>query len=529
MAKEILKRLSHLKSQRGIWDSHWQEIAERIYPSKDNFITIRTPGQKRNQQIYDATGALALTKFAAAMESMLTPRSQRWHRLRSSNPDINKDSDAKIWFEDATDILFANRYAPRTNFASQQHETYMSLGSFGTGALFIDDSMDSIRYKSIHLGEIYIEEDFQGIIDTVYREFELTARQAVQQFGKERLPEKIVERADTKPGDKFCFVHCVKPNDNLDETKADHRGMKFMSVYVSKEGAQVVREGGYHSFPYSMSRYVTSPGEIYGRSPAMLVLPDIKMVNEMSKTNIRAAQKQVDPPLLLTEDGILGGVNATPNAINYGGVDPRTGKANVIPLNTGANVGLGLEMEDQRRRVINDAFLVTLFQILVETPQMTATEVIERAREKGALLTPTVGRQQSESLGPMIEREMDILNRAGALPPMPDILLEAEGEYEIEYDAPLNRAQRSEEALGLFRTIEGMAPLAQINPEVMRRFNGDEILVGLAEINAMPTRWLKTDEQLAAEDEAAANAQQSQQLLEAAPVVADVVEKITAE
>lgn len=526
MGNHILKRAAELKAARGLWEAHWSEIAERILPHQNNFIFNRPAGDKRTEKIYDSTGALALTKFAAAMESMLTPRSQRWHRLTTSNPDLNEDMDVRLWFEDVTKILFSARYSPEANFASQQHEVYMGLGAFGTGCLFIDDLLgEGLRYRTIHLGEIFIEEDFQGRIDTVYRNFSLTARQAVQKFG-ERTPEKIRETAESKPATKFKFVHCVSPNKDIDVTKSDHRGMKFKSVYVAEEGATIVQEGGYHTFPYATSRYVTAPGEVYGRSPAMIVLPDIKMINEMSKTNIRAAQKSVDPPLLLTEDGILGGINMTPNAVNYGGVDSRTGKQNVVPLNTGARVDIGLEMENQRRTAINDAFLVTLFQILVETPQMTATEVLERAREKGALLTPTVGRQQSEALGPMIERELDILSRAGALPPMPDLLVEAEGEFEIEYDSPLNRAQRAEEAVGLFRTIEGMAPLAQTNPEVMRRFDGDEILKGLAEINGMPTKWLKEDERLAAEDEQAAQAQQAQQLLEAAPVAADVAQKL---
>ena len=153
----------------------------------------------------------------------------------------------------------------------------------------------------------------------------------------------------------------------------------------------------------------------------MIVLPDIKMLNEMSKTVIRAAHKTVDPPLLLHDDGVLGlsrggRPNLDPGALNVGGIDDQ-GRPKVLPLQTGARPDLGLELMEQRRKVINDAFLVTLFQILVEGPAMTATEVLERAKEKGALLAPTMGRQQSEALGPMIERELDILARVpGALP-----------------------------------------------------------------------------------------------------------------
>jgi len=524
MGEGIVKRVEQLKSQRGIWEQHWTEIAERILPSQNNFIFKQVPGSKRNETMYDATAALALIKFAAAMESMLTPRSQKWHRLTSSNQDLNRNRNVQLWFEEATRRLFSARYSPRSNYASQQHEVYMSLGAFGTGALFIDDGLEQgMRYKSIHLGEIFIEEDFQGRIDTVYRKFEFDTKQAIQKFG-DALPQKVRE---SKPDAKHTFIHCVKKNDEIDPERADHRGMEYKSVYVSVTGNQVVRVGGYNKMPYSVSRYITTSNEIYGRSPAMIVLPGIKMLNAMSKTTIRAAEKIVDPPLLLTDDGILGGINVTPNAVNYGGVDPRTGRANVIPLQTNARVDVGLEMQNQQREQINDSFLLTVFQLLVKTPQMTATEVLERAREKGALLTPTVGRQQSEALGPMIERELDIMIRAGTLPELPPELIEADGEFDIEFDAPLNRAQRAEEAVGLFRTIEGMAPIAQADPSIMRRLNGDEILLDMAQINGMPSKWLRSDEELKAIDEQAAQQQQAQDLLQAAPVASKVATDLT--
>src|SRR4029077_1707786 len=105
-------------------------------------------------------------------------------------------------------------------------------------------------------------------------------------------------------------------------------------------------------------------------------------------------------------------------------------------------------MMAEERTLIGDAFLVTLFQILTETPQMTATEVIERTNEKGILLAPTVGRQQSEYLGPMIERELDVLGAQGLLPPMPPRLKEAKGEYQVVYTSPFSRAMRAQEAAG---------------------------------------------------------------------------------
>jgi hypothetical protein len=519
---EIMRDYEQMQSARGVWEEHWREIAERVLPRQNWFAASdKTPGEKRTEKIFDATAGLALERFAAAMESMLTPRTMKWHKLKTSNVALLDNIQVQAYLDEVTNILFQVRYNPKANFASQVHETYMSLGAFGTGAIFIDDIPGTgIRYKSINLSEIYVAENHVGVVDKVVRKFPFTARQAAQKWGYERMPDKIKTALEKNPEREFEFLHCVKPNMEKQTGRRDYRGMDWLSYYVCHEARMIMSEGGYNSFPYAVSRYVTAPKEVYGRSPAMTVLPDIKMINEMSKTVLRAAHKIVDPPLLLQEDGVLQAFNTRPGALNFGGVDEQ-GRQVVQPLQTGARVDIGMDMMEQRRKVINDAFLITLFQILVESPNMTATEAMLRAQEKGALLAPTMGRQQSEMLGPLIERELDILARAGVLPAMPEVLREAGGDVEIEYVSPLNRAQRAEEGVAILRTLEAVAPLAQIDPSVMMIFKPEEIARELSEINGVPAKILRSQEEV--EEMKAAQAQQAeaQAILQAAPVAAN--------
>jgi hypothetical protein len=527
-AQDIIRQHSQMEGERGTWENHWKEIAERILPRQDWFqASNKTQGDKRTEKMFDATASLALERFAAAMESMLTPRTQHWHKLKVTDSYLSKNKQVNQYLDEVTQILFQVRYSPKANFASQAHEAYMSLGAFGTGALFIDDIIGKgIRYKSIHLSEIYFAENHAGVIDMVHRKFEMTARQAAQKWGRDNLPEKMKSMLEVNPEATFEFIHCVKPNEERMNGRKDYRGMPYVSYYLSIEGLKMMSEGGYQSFPYAVSRYVTSPKEIYGRSPAMLVLPDIKMINEMSKTVLRAAHKAVDPPLLLQEDGVLQAFNARPSALNFGGINER-GEQMVRPLETGANVNLGLDMMEQRRKVINDAFLITLFQILVDAPTMTATEAMLRAQEKGALLAPTMGRQQSEMLGPMIERELDILARAGVLPEMPDELREAQGEVQIEYISPLNRAQRAEDGVAILRTLESVTGLAQFDPDVLMVFDSKKIARELADINGVPAKVMRSEEEIIFMKDQQAQQQQLAQLLQAAPVVANSAKTLT--
>lgn len=520
-ADDVLRRDAEMRSARANWETHWQEVAERVLPAHASFHSIqRAGGEKLTDKVFDSTAIIALPRFAAAMQSLLIPPTQTWHKLKVDDEELNNDPDVKRYLERVNRVLFGMRYSPRANYQNQAHEELLSMGAFGTGAVFIDDVLGhSVRYKSVFLGELCIAENAGGVVDYASRRYELDARQALEEFGQEALPEKIRTCAEKEPFRKFTFVHCVKPNDQRDERRADSRGMKFSSYHVAEEGRTTVRSRGYRTFPYALARYVKAPGETYARGPAMQVLPDIKTLNEQEKTILRAGQRAVDPPILLYDDGALQPFQTRPGALNYGMVTEQ-GTPRALPMQTSEKLTLGFELQEGKRKVINDAFLVTLFQILIDTPEMTATEALLRAQEKGALLAPTAGRLQSEMLGPTIEREIDIAAMSGQLPDMPDKLREAGGEYRIEYDSPITRAQRAEEGVGILRTLEAVTPISQVDASVLRKFKFPKIVERLAEINGVPFDCLNTDDEMAALEQDAASQQQLAQLIQAAPAAA---------
>lgn len=521
-AFEICRLYEQESGTRGNWESHWQEIKDRIYPATADFTNRETtPGTKRNQEVYDSTAAMALNRFAAILDSYLTPRNQIWHRVMSSVDELNKNREVRLYYEDVTRLLFKYRYSTIANFASQNMLFNKSLGAFGSAAMYIDGAMvePGMRYKCCHLGEMFFIENHQGIIDEVIRCFTLTAKQAVQKF-KKNCPVFIQEAAGINPGRDFKFLHYVGPRKDVDPNRLDFKGMIFESHYVSVQGKAHIEEGGYNTFPYTPSRYEQSPQEVYGRSPAMDVLPAIKTLNEQKKTYLKQGHRAVDPVLLVHDDGILDSFSLRPGAANAGGVN-KDGRPLVHTLPVG-NIAAGKEMMDEERNIIKDNFLVTLFQILLETPQMTATEVMERTREKGILLAPTFGRQQSERLGPQIDREIDVLSQQGLLPPMPEVLKEAGAEFKVEYDSPLSRAQRAEEAAGLMRTLETALNVVNVTGDrsPLDHFNWDTIIPDVSDINAVPVRWRNGFEQIKAMRDARAQQAETQELIQAAPSVA---------
>ena len=513
---------SQLESKRANFDSHWREVAERVLPNQNEFQgNNQTEGAKRNEKIFDSTAVMALDRAASAIDSLVTPSSQYYHRLDPEDDDLMEDQEVRLWLDELNRALFRMRYKPEANFASQAHECYISLMAFGTDTMYTDDVPGiGARYKACPMSEMYLAENQHGIVDLVHRKFPMTARAAFQKWGN-KLPPAILRANEKDPFTKFDFIHCVKPNKDTDSRRKDYRGMPISSYYIAIEGRTVLSEGGYRVMPYSVGRHVTAPREVYGRSPAMQVLADIKMLNEMEKTIIRAAHKIVDPPLLLYGDGILSSFNARPNALNYGGVDDQ-GRQLVIPMKTGSNLPIAMEMTEQKRKAINDAFYVTLFQILVENPRMTATEAMIRAQEKGQLLAPTVGRQQSEWLGAVIDRDIDIIMANGMIRPPPDSLIEAGGGIKVDYTSPLSRLRRAEDGVAIMRTLEQLAPLANLKPEVLDIFDDDAIGREIANINGVPAKIIRSVDAVGVIREERLKAQQAAVEMEQAEKMANV-------
>lgn len=524
IVQELIKDFNNLKTKKNTLNSHCTEIAERILPDDKNlfqeFSSHFNMGDKRNQELYDATGMVALERFASIVDSLLTPRNSFWHNLRTNNKILERNKSVQDYFQEVNEILFEERYAPQANYTSQNQKQYMSLGAYGTGAMFIDDLFGStgLRYRNIHLSEIYLQQNHQGVVDRVCRYFSLTCREAIKLFG-DTLPKQIIDQEKVDPEKPYYFLHWVLPRTDRDPFRKDYKGMEYAAYYISLEGMKLLSEGGYSTFPYAISRYRQVNNEPYGRSIAMNIMPAIKTLNEQKKTLLKQGHLATDPIIFAHDDGIVDIYDGLPGSIIPGGVN-KDGRLLVQPMPVG-RVDIGKDMMDDERALINDSFLVTLFQILVETPEMTATEVMERAREKGILLAPTIGRQQSEYLGPKIEREIDVLSRQGKLPEMPRILREAGGEFKIIYDSPLTRTQKAEWAAGAMRTVQHLMEVAEAtqNPGLLDYINWDVAAPQIADIYGTPSTWLNSQDSVNAKRQARAEAQKEQQQMEALPAM----------
>lgn len=518
----IIRRHEALKQNRVNWLNWWQEIAYRVMPSAATFTVQGPEGVKRIERQYSGRPVIANERFAAVLDDLMTPRNQIWHSLEPEDEDLADSHDVKVYLDKVNKALFAQRYRPNANFASQKSQGYLSIGAFGNSLLFIDEIPgEGARYRNIAMGEVTWGMNHQGMVDTIHRCFQLEARQAAQQFGK-YLPPRVKAQLDEKPFEKSEYLHCIQPNHELIPSRVDYRGMAYSSYYVSIEDKSVIMPGGYRTFPAGVGRYMLHPGESYARSPAMGAWGAILTINEEKKSILRAGQREVSPPLLLSDDGALDGFNARSDALNFGALS-EDGTPLVQPLKTGANIPLGLELMEIEGMEIDDSFLISIFKVLTDNPQMTATQVLEIVQQKAALIAPVMGRQVAEDLGPMIERELDILARqtknAWISQEMPDELRAAGGLYKVRYTSPLARAMRSQDGVAIMRTLEAAGGAIGIDPDAALVMDIPESLRELSEINGVPPKLIRDPKVVAQMKEQRAQENAVAQASQVAPAI----------
>jgi len=524
LVADDLRRQDGMQTARSPWETIYRDVEAYVDPVAAGGFSQQSPGGMRGQGLFDPTAPQGLSRFDAALGAVTTPKNQRWHGMTVLNRELAKVPAVQRWLEHATDRLFQCRYAPHVGAGVQFSADRRQLGLYGTGPMLVDNwSGRGLYYKALHMSECFIDEDFRGRVDTVHRKFSMSARQAKQMFGEDDLPEAI-RKACYEPGkqdEKFEFLHVVRPNEKVEPGKFDWRGKSIASRYIAIEAKWMVRRGGYHSMPIAVSRNISGPQEVYGRSPAMEMLGSIKGVNQMVRTILRAGHKAVDPALAFHDDGDISRLVTKPGGLNPGLVD-ESGRLLVAAVPGGGDVRFGFELVESERQPIRIAFLEDFFRILTDpSDRMTATQVLEMVAKQGVLIQPFADRYETEKLGVMIERELDILMREGQIAPMPDEMLEEGAAPLVVMTNPLAKMARSQEASAFTRWVEiGVQAAGAGRPDALDRINFDVAMPDVGDVLGVRPSWIVTDEELVAIRQQKAAEERAQQAAAVVPEAA---------
>ncbi len=505
-AKALIARYQTLSNKRVNWETLWDELSTYILPNKTDFIAKKTRGTKRAAQLHDSTAVHAAQLLAASLQGTLTSAATEWFALRFREEELNENTEAKEWLEKCEHAI--NQELNQSNFNTEVGESYLDLVVFGTAPLLMDVKTDKgqfggFNFRALHLSNVVIDENSDGKVDTVFRKFTVTARQAHQMFGDE-CGDKIKACLEKDPDKEFEFIHAVFPREIEGEFAmvAPPSQRPFQTYYVNIDDKKICQETGNYELPILAPRWSKVTGDVYGYSPACVARADIKTLNEARKLAMTAWEKSIDPPLLAPRNSIFGTLNYQSSSINYVS-DP----SQIAAMPNGTNWNADQLMLNDIRSSVRRIFFADQLE-LQESPTMTATEVQVRYELMQRLLGSTLGRLQSEFLTPLVERAFYAMLRANVLPVMPEVISEMGGDLDIEYVGALARSQRVEEVTSIQRLAESAMMLAQLNPEVLDIIDTDKAGRTISDRLGVPAEVLRGKDEV---DELRANRQQQQQ------------------
>jgi hypothetical protein len=467
-----------LKTERASWMPHWMEISTYLLPRNGRYYPQdRDRGIRKHNAIYDSTGTRALKTLAAGLMSGVTSPARPWFRLGVEDQDLMKSQDVKVWLDQVRSIML-NVFA-KSNTYLTLHSIYEDLGCFGTSASIVMDDYDSVlhHYHSPN-GEYCLGNDYRGNVNALTREFQKTVGELVGEFGYANCSTTVRNLFDRGSYDQWVsIVHVVEPREDRDPAKLDARNKRFTSNYFElgrDKDSQYLRESGMERFKVLAPRWQKMSGDIYGMSPGMEALGDVKQLQHEQLRKANAIDYQTKPPLQVPTSMKNKAIEQLPGGITY--VDATSQSQQI---RTAFDVNLNLQyllndIQDVRGR-INSAFYADLFLMISQQPadgQMTATEVAERHEEKLLILGPVLERLHNELLNPLIDMTFERMIEADMLPPPPEEL--AGHDVQVEFISTLAQAQRAIATNGLDRFVGNLGAVAQFKPEVLDKFDADK-------------------------------------------------------
>lgn len=475
LSKQINTRWGTLKQERESWMTHWQELGEYLLPRTGKFLnTNQNDGRKRHNRIYDSTGTRALRVLAAGMMAGMTSPARPWFRLTTADPELDESSAVKTWLADVTRLM--QMVFARSNTYRAFHGIYEELGAFGTGASVVVNDFDNvIHHHPLTVGEYALATDYKGRVNTLFREFKKPVGQMVAEFGKDNVSAAVRAMYDRNNVDAWVTVlHAIEPRLERDQSKRDSLNMPFRSVYLdpADTSGKMLRESGFREFRALAPRWACTGGDVYGNSPGMEALGDIKQLQHEQLRKAQAIDFQTNPPLQMPVSAKGNEINTLPGGVSY--VDTSNPQGGIrsafdVPLR------LDFLLEDIRdvRERIKGSFYADLFLMLAgsDMGRMTATEVAERHEEKLLMLGPVLERLHNEFLDPMIEMTFNSMVEAGILPPAPP---EMQGmDLRVEFVSMLAQAQRAVVTNSVDRFVGSLGTVASFKPDVLDKFDSD--------------------------------------------------------
>lgn len=527
------RRLTALRAERVSWTEHWAELARFIMPRRGRFIPMeRDRGLKLNGSIINSTATMAVRIVASGMAGSLTSPAQPWFRLAPENPDLAEVAAVVRWIERVEKMIY--RVLAASNFYQAINNVYEELALFGTAGLWQEDSFQFVTvFRPMTCGQYFLANDQDGIASIMYREFVITTERAVLRWpGKVSATVRAAyDRGDTESSVEIC--QACEPNGDRFAGSPGLKGWPYVSVYWEKGSSAdcVLGVRGVPGPALAPRWHRATASDVYGRSPAMDALGDVKQLQVEERLKAKGLQRAVQSPL---QGPPLANTNLdlAPDAYNAVASGQQL---EIKPIYAQPPRIDWVQADcDRLEERINRALYADLFLQLgmLRRGRMTATEVVERGEEKLMQLGPVLTNTSTELLDPIIDRTFErilavskpLWPDGGMVPPPPKEL--AGAQIKVEYISVLHQAQKAVRTGSLARFLEYVGQLSALKPEALDKIDGEQTVDELHAMLGPPAGTVKPDDEVATIRQQRAERQRQAEALQAAAGAADIATKL---
>ena len=517
MAMSLRKHLESIRSGLDqdfqLYRSRWMDIQEFVAPRRGHFLRKNRNAPASFTSIMDNTAGLALRTLQSGMMAGISSPARPWFRLTLSDPDLAESREVKPWLHGVRDRMLD--VFSSSNVYNSLHILYGELGAFGTSAIMpLFDFEDVVRSYNLSLGSYKIGTNHRGVVDLIVREFPMTTKQLIGEFGMVNV-SNVVRKAwdDGNYNTEFNIIHFILPNEDQSQHILSSQNKPFSSIYYEEGDMddKYLRKDGFDTFPVMAPRWEIKSEEHYGSGPGDFALGDVKQLQIQQKRKAQGIDKMVNPPMQAPSSLQNTPINSLPGGVSF--YDEATGATGIRPTYE-VNPRLGELREDisETQQRISKAFYEDLFLMLANSDrrEITAREIEERHEEKLLMLGPVLERLHDELLDPLIDRTFAICLDKGVFPEIPPAL---EGhEIKVEYISLLAQAQKAVGTSSIERAFGFTGNMVSIYPEARHKLNATEAVSSYADMLGIPPELIRSDEEVA---ELVAADQQQQQAAQA--------------
>lgn len=516
---QTARTFDDMKAHRLHRESEWQQIADHFLPRKD-FSLVQRRGDLRRRRLTSSVPAVSLRNSAAMLVSYLIDPTNPFITPNAENSLISAGRSTRLGAS-ATDFLDNMRWGihsrmmrPASGFLSSAARLSIELWAFGTGVQWIGHRRGfGPVYQTRPLRSCWIACNADGIVDTLYYEFQLPLWRVMREYENARYVDKWQNASETKLREMVTILHTVEPRQ--DGQKGGPKERKPWSErYICLEEKAILREGGYDSFPYAVPRLEVEEGSDYGTGRCWYALPDAIGLSVLQQGIENAVDLKVSPPIMRPKRMFgkqLDRRAGADNVYDPGQLGFMSARDAFQKIDVAGDVGVGLQYRGDLVQAVEAGMLVDWMR-LRETGNVTAEEIVERRNLRVGIMSAHVPGIDRDWMGVTADRTAEIMMAEGDLGDPPRELSGATVEW--DYAGPLARAQMQRQAEAFDRMFERAMRARELDPSAPYVLNIQEGLRACAEAEGLPIGTLRPREEVEAlteaENDRAAQAEQMQ-------------------